>query len=199
MFFLKVFKWAAACCLLAGLTACGHSSGMQIKEADLSKTEKYRMEIASSESGAATVTGVTKDLAAAQMYIEHYQNGKLTDKAGPLESDYSGDATKPKELQFIFYTDREDKGKKEKDKVRFGIVDDGGKVSADAVFTRNQGDDRASSVFISSAESVTYGKPVLIGASVKNSGKHVHMSRDKKMLISHSDVLLYYVKLNKRA
>ncbi|AEB62508.1 hypothetical protein Bamy01_08620 [Bacillus amyloliquefaciens] len=193
---VKVFNWAAACCLLAGLTACGHSNGMQIKEADLSKTEKYRMEIASSESGAAVVTGVTKDLAAAQMYIEHYQNGKLTDKAGPIQSDYSGDANKPKELQFICYTDREDKGKQEKDKVRFGIADDSGKVSADAVFTRNQGDDRAS-VFISSAESVTYGEPVLIGASVKNSGEHVKMSRDKKMLISHSDALLYYVKLNK--
>ncbi|NUI61735.1 sulfur oxidation protein [Bacillus amyloliquefaciens] len=197
MFFLKVFKWTAACCLLAGLTACGHSNGMQIKEADLSKTEKYRMEIASSESGAAVVTGVTKDLAAAQMYIEHYQNGKLADKAGPLESDYGGDVNKPKALQFIFYTDREDKGKKEKDKVRFGIVDDSGKVSADAVFTRYQGDDRAS-VFISSAEPVTYGKPVLIGASVKNSGEPVNMSRDKKMLISHSDALLYYVKVNKQ-
>ncbi|KXZ23925.1 sulfur oxidation protein [Bacillus nakamurai] len=98
-------------------------------------------------------------------------------------------------MQFVLYTDRENKGKKEKDKVRFGIANDSGKVSADAVFTRDQGDDRAS-VFISSAEPVTYGKPVLIGASVKDSGEAVNMSRDKETLISHSDALLYYVKLH---
>lgn len=50
---------------------------------------------------------------------------------------------------------------------------------------------------ISSAEPISFGKPVLISDSIKDSNGTMKTSENKNELIKHKDALLYYVELHK--
>lgn len=106
---------------------------MEIKEADVSDIEKNRMKIAAPHSFAAEVTNINESISEADMYIEHYQNGKLVETIGPVTADYTEE--NPATLQFVYFENEEDQ--KKMSTVHFGIVDEQGSSTAASSFQRD--------------------------------------------------------------
>lgn len=95
--------------LMVMLSACGNTKHMEIKEADVSDIEKNRMKIAAPHSFGAEVTNINESISEADMYIEHYQNGKLVETIGPITVDYTEE--NPDTLQFVYFENEEEKKK----------------------------------------------------------------------------------------
>ncbi|MCC2527291.1 hypothetical protein LKL24_07575 [Bacillus halotolerans] len=175
------------------LSACGNTKHMEIKEADVSDIEKNRMKIAAPHSFAAEVTNINESISEADMYIEHYQNGKLVETIGPVTADYTEE--NPATLQFVYFENEEDQ--KKMSTVHFGIVDEQGSSTAASSFQRDVSAAQEMTQNLSSAEPISFGKPVLIGSSIKDSNGTMKTSENKNELIKHKDALLYYVELHK--
>ncbi|MDM5300981.1 hypothetical protein QUF44_05145 [Bacillus subtilis] len=176
------------------LSACEDTKQMEIKEADMSDLEKNRMDVAASQTFTAEVANISDSISGAEMYIEHYQNGKLVETIGPVSADYSEE--KPDSLQFVCFENEEGEGKNKLSTVHFGIVDKQGNIAADSSFRRDDSAAQGVTQKISSAEPISFEKPVLIGSSIKGTDEPMHTSEHKKELIKHQDALLYYVELH---
>lgn len=74
---------------------------MEIKAADISGLEKNRMDAAASQSFIAVAVNIGEGISSADMYIEHYQKGKLVERIGPVSADYS--EGKSDTLQFVYF------------------------------------------------------------------------------------------------
>lgn len=57
---------------------------MEIKAADISELEKNRMDVAASQAFTAEAVNIGEGVSSADMYIEHYQKGKLVERFGRL-------------------------------------------------------------------------------------------------------------------
>lgn len=53
---------------------------MEIKAADISDLEKNRMDAVASQSFIAVAVNISEGISSADMYIEHYQKGKLVER-----------------------------------------------------------------------------------------------------------------------
>ncbi|MFW2108040.1 hypothetical protein M8C22_08000 [Bacillus spizizenii] len=176
------------------LSACGHSKQMEIKAADMSDLEKNRMDIAASQAFTAEAVNISESISSVDMYIEHYQKGKLIETIGPVSADYS--EKKPDTLQFVYFENEEGEGKTKRSTVHFGIVDKQGNTAASSSVKRDDSATQEMTQNISSAVPISFEKPVLIGSSIKGTDEPMHTSEHKKELIKHQDALLYYVKLH---
>ncbi|QIW79147.1 hypothetical protein [Bacillus tequilensis] len=176
------------------LSACGQSKQMEIKAADISDLEKNRMGIAASHAFTAETVNIGEGISSADMYIEHYQKGKLVERLGPVRADYS--EKKPDTIQFVYFENEEGEGKNKHTTIRFGIVDKQGNIAADSSVKRDESATQEMTQNISSAESIAFEKPVLIGSSIKGTDERLRTSEHKKELIKHQDALLYYVELH---
>lgn len=192
--FLKTLISATIICLLAMLSACEDTKQMEIKEADMSDLEKNRMDVAASQTFTAEVANISNSISGAEMYIEHYQNGKLAETIGPVSEDYSEE--KPDSLQFVYFENEEGEGKNKLTTVHFGIVDKQGNIAAASSFRRDGSTVQEMTQNISSAQPISFEKPVLIGSSINDSKETMSTSDRKKDLIKYQDALLYYVKLH---
>ncbi|CAN2253808.1 hypothetical protein STZ1_30945 [Bacillus subtilis] len=74
---------------------------LEIKAADISGLEKNRMDAAASQSFIAVAVNISEGISSADMYIEHYQKGKLVETIGPVSADYS--EGKSDTLQFVYF------------------------------------------------------------------------------------------------
>lgn len=81
--------------------------------------------------------------------------------------------------------------------VHFGIVDEQGSSTVASSFQRDVSAVQEMTQNISSAEPISFGKPILIGSSIKDSNGTMKTSENKNELINHKDALLYYVELHK--
>ncbi|WP_440620988.1 hypothetical protein [Bacillus subtilis] len=161
------------------LSACGHSKQMEIKAADISDLEKNRMDVAASQAFTAEAINIGEGISTADMYIEHYQKGKLVERFGPVRADYSEE--KPDTIQFVYFENEEDKQ---------------GNIAADSSVKRDDSATQEMTQNISSPEPITFEKPALIGSSIRGTDETMHTSEHKKELIKHQDALLYYVELH---
>lgn len=82
---------------------------MEIKAADISDFEKNRMDVAALQAFTAEAVNISESISSADMYIEHYQKGKLVETIGPVSADYSEE--KPDTLQFVYFENDEGEGK----------------------------------------------------------------------------------------
>lgn len=57
--------------------------------ANISDLEKNRMDVAASQAFVAEAVNIGEGISSADMYIEHYQKGKLVETVGPVSADYS--------------------------------------------------------------------------------------------------------------
>ncbi|WP_338444488.1 hypothetical protein V5F86_04905 [Bacillus spizizenii] len=176
------------------LSACGHSKQMEIKAADISDLEKNRMDVAASQAFTAEAVNISEGISSADMYIEHYQKGKLIETIGPVSADYSEE--KPDTLQFVYFENEEGEGKTKHSTVHFGIVDKQGNTAASSSVKRDDSATQEMTQNISSAVPTSFEKPVLIGSSIKGTDEPMYTSEHKKELIKHQDALLYYVELH---
>ncbi|AOS70209.1 hypothetical protein CJZ71_17345 [Bacillus subtilis] len=176
------------------LSACGHSKQMEIKAADISDFEKNRMDVAASQAFTAEAVNIGEGISSADMYIEHYQKGKLVERFGPVRADYSEE--KPDTIQFVYFENEEGEGKNKHTTIHFGIVDKQGNIAADSSVKRDDSTTQEMTQNISSPEPITFEKPALIGSSIRGTDETMHTSEHKKELIKHQDALLYYVELH---
>ncbi len=159
----------------------------------MSDLEKNRIDVAASQTFTAEVANISDSISGAEMYIEHYQNGKLVETVGQVSADYSEE--KPDLLQFVYFENEEGEGKNKLSTVHFGIVDKQGNIAAGTSFRRDGSATHEMTQNISSAEPISFEKPVLIGSSIRDIKKTMKTSEHKKDIIKHQDALLYYVKL----
>lgn len=59
------------------------------------------MDAAASQSFIAVAVNISEGISSADMYIEHYQKGKLVERIGPVSADYSEE--KSGTLQFVYF------------------------------------------------------------------------------------------------
>ncbi|KJJ42034.1 hypothetical protein UM89_08900 [Bacillus subtilis] len=176
------------------LSACGQSKQMEIKAANISDLEKNRMDVAASQAFTAEAVNIGEGISSADMYIEHYQKGKLFETVGPVSADYSEE--KPNTIQFVYFENEEGEGKNKHITIHFGIVDKQGNTAADSAVKRDDSATQEMTQNISSLEPISFDKPVLIGSSIRGADETLHISEHKKELIKHQDALLYYVELH---
>lgn len=81
--------------------------------------------------------------------------------------------------------------------IHFGIVEEQGSSTAASSFQRDVSTAQEMTQNISSAEPISFGKPVLIGSSIKDSKRYNENLWKQKELVKHKDALLYYVELHK--
>ncbi|CUB24935.1 hypothetical protein BN2127_JRS7_03529 [Bacillus subtilis] len=167
---------------------------MEIKAADISDLEKNRMDIAASQAFTAEAVNISEGISSADMYIEHYQKGKLIETIGPVSADYSEE--KPDTLQFVYFENEEGEGKTKHSTVHFGIVDKQGNTAASSSVKRDDSATQEMTQNISSAVPTSFEKPVMIGSSIKGTDEPMHTSEHKKEPMKHQDALLYYVELH---
>ncbi len=167
---------------------------MEIKAADISDLEKNRMGVAGSQAFTAEAVNISEGISSADMYIEHFQKGKLVETIGPVSASYS--EQKPDTLQFVYFANEEGEGKNKHTTVHFGIVDKQGNTAAGSSVKRDDSATQEMTENISSAEPIAFEKPVLIGSSIKGTDEPMHTSEHKKELIKHQNALLYYVELH---
>ncbi|MEI1420620.1 hypothetical protein EFK13_05055 [Bacillus cabrialesii] len=176
------------------LSACGQSKQMEINAADISDLEKNRMGVAASQAAfTAEAVNISEGISSADMYIEHYQKGKLVETIGPVSANYSEE--KPDTLQFVYFENDEGEGKNKHTTVHFGIVNKQGNTAAGSSVKRDDSATQEMTQNISSPEPISFDKPVLIGSSIRGANETLHTSEHKKELIKHQDALLYYVEL----
>ena len=78
----------------------------------------------------AEAVNIGEGISSADMYIEHYQKGKLVERFGPVRADYSEE--KPDTIQFVYFENEEGEGKNKHTTIHFGIVDKQGNIAADS-------------------------------------------------------------------
>ncbi|KAF1680455.1 MULTISPECIES: hypothetical protein [Bacillus] len=176
------------------LSACGHTKQMEIKTADISDYEKNRMAVAAAQAFTAEVINISQDISSADMYIEHYQKGKLVEKIGPVSANYSEE--KPDTLQFVYFENEEGEGKNKHCIIHFGIVGKQENTSASSAVKRSDSATQEMTENMSAPEPIAFEKPFLIGSSIKGTDEPMRTSEHKKELIKHQDALLYYVELH---
>lgn len=77
------------------------------------------MDAAASQSFIAVAVNISEGISSADMYIEHYQKGKLVERIGPVSADYSEE--KSDTLQFVYF---------ESIKMRYCMITRNGRLSA---------------------------------------------------------------------
>lgn len=140
------------------------------------------MDVAALQAFTAEAVNISESISSADMYIEHYQKGKLVETIGPVSADYSEE--KPDTLQFVYFENDEGEGKNKRRTVHFGIVDKQGNTAASSSVKRDDSATQEMAQNISAAEPISFEKPVLIGSSIKGTDEPMHTSEYKKSLLS---------------
>ncbi len=155
---------------------------MEIKAADISDLEKNRMDVAASQAFTAEAVNIGEGISSADMYIEHYQKGKLVERFGPVRADYSEE--KPDTIQFVYFENEEGEGKNKHTTIHFGIVDKQGNIAADSSVKRDDSTTQEMTQNISSPEPITFEKPALIGSSIRGTDETITPLNIKKSSLS---------------